>query len=337
LLSDILYRCSQSALPSPAASDSAAAVGGGKRYDPLQDDDVVKRPDKVRDQQFIRKVIDIWILPNCTDDYQAMRSLAQDNDGKLVKIFIKHKPHVVKFYKTGLDAQYVTFQQSLLMQRDSADAQRQPGYQAVYFIAVPVGYVVHKEQIGLVFNFVVQPRVARQPTAGDRAQVKDQMKFLHWLGYCHLDITERNVRLGDNDKCYLLHYESVCAVGPCALGPITLESSDLVKRRDPAVVEDDLHLWYQLQGTFFKDLPAEQLQPAPTPAGAAVGDQKQQVNAAASGSGKSSCGAIDQQITYLRMCLKLRTIYLDLLLTILIVPCSLPLIRYRSECLLQSG
>jgi len=146
-----------------------------------------------------------------------------------------------------------------------------------------VGYVVHKEQIGLVFNYVVQPRVARQPTAGDRAQVKDQMKFLHWLGYCHLDITKRNVLLGDNNKCYLLDYDCVCAVGLCALGPLPPESSDRIKRRDPAEVEDDLHLWYQLQGTFFKDLPAEHLQPAPPPA---AKDEEKHVNAAAPASGK---------------------------------------------------
>jgi len=277
----------QSALPSPATAGGGGGVAPAKnRYDPLEDEDEVNRYDKVRDQQFIRKVIDIWKLPNCTDDYQAMRSLAQGNDGKLVKIFLNHKPHVVKFYKTGLNAQYVTFQQSLLVQRDSADAQRQPGYQAVYFIAVPVGYVVHKEQIGLVFNYVVQPRVARQPTAGDRAQVKDQMKFLHWLGYCHLDITKRNVLLGDNNKCYLLDYDCVCAVGLCALGPLPPESSDRIKRRDPAEVEDDLHLWYQLQGTFFKDLPAEQLLPAPPPAAAAAVDEKTQSNAAAPAAGK---------------------------------------------------
>jgi len=272
----------QSALPSLAAAggdgDDAPAEN---RCEPPEDDEEVIRSDKVRDQQNVPEVINIWKLPNCTDDYQAMLSLAQGNDGKVNKIFIKHKPHVVKFYKTGLNAQYVTFQQSLLVQRDSADAQRQPGYQAVYFIAVPVGYVVHKDQIGLVFNYVVQPRVARQPTAGDCAQVKDQMKFLHWLGYCHLDITDRNILLGDNNKCYLLDFDCVCAVGLCALGPLPPESSDRIKRRDPAEVEDDLHLWYQLQGTFFKDLPAEQLQPAPPPAATAARDEKKQSNAAA--------------------------------------------------------
>jgi len=128
--------------------------------------------------------------------------------------------------------------------------------------------------------------VARQPTAGDRAQVKDQMKFLHWLGYCHLDITKRNVLLGNNDKCYLLDYDCVCAIGLCPLGPLPPESSDPVKRRDPAEVEDDLHLWYQLQGTFFKDLPVEHLQQAPPTAATAAGDEKKQSNAAAPVAGK---------------------------------------------------
>jgi len=286
----------------------------------------------VRDQRYVREVVDIWGLQNFTDNYQGMRSLAQGNDGKVNQIFIKHQPHVVKFYKTGLNAQYVTFQQSLLVQRDSADAQRQPGYQAVYFIAVPVGYVVHKEQIGLVFNYVVQPRVARQPTAGDRAQVKDQMKFLHWLGFCHLDVTERNVLLGDNNKCYLLDYDCVCAVGLCALGPLPPESSDRIKRRDPAEVEDDLHLWYQLQGTFFKDLPVEQLR-------LAVGvDEEKEVNPQAAAAGNSLCNA--KACFFFLRCVpaRVRHALQDMSrMVMLIAPWSLPLIRCRCERLLQSG
>lgn len=223
------------------------------------DDDEVTRLEKVRAQSNIRKVIDIWRLKDYTDDYQAMSSLAQGNDGKLLKIFIEHVPHVVKFYKTGVNAQYVTFQQTLMLQRDSADAQRQPGYEDVYYIAVPVGYVLHKDNIGLVFHFVIPPREAEDHviTVGDRAQLWAQIQFLHWLGFCHLDITARNVLLGRGGKCYLLDYDCVCALGRSPLGPLPPESSKAILRRDPADVLDDVHLWQQLQHTYFKDLPTE--------------------------------------------------------------------------------
>jgi len=109
----------------------------------------------------------------------------------------------------------------------------------------------------LVFRYVVQPRQARLPTARDRAQVRAQMKFLHWLGFCHLDITPRNILLAHGDKCYLMDFDCVCEIGRAPLGPLPPESSDPILRRDPAEIEDDTHLWQLLQGDYFKHLPAE--------------------------------------------------------------------------------
>jgi len=103
----------------------------------------------------------------------------------------------------------------------------------------------------------VQPRQARLPTARDRAQVRAQMKFLHWLGFCHLDITKRNILLAHGDKCYLMDFDCVCEIGKSPLGPLPPESSEPILRRDPAEIEDDTHLWQLLQGDYFNHLPAE--------------------------------------------------------------------------------
>jgi len=83
------------------------------------------------------------------------------------------------------------------------------------------------------------------------------MKFLHWLGFCHLDITKRNILLALGDKCYLMDFDCVCEIGRSPLGPLPPESSEPILRRDPADVEDDTHLWQLLQGDYFKHLPAE--------------------------------------------------------------------------------
>jgi len=83
------------------------------------------------------------------------------------------------------------------------------------------------------------------------------MKFLHWLGFCHLDITARNIMLADEGKCYLMDFDCVCKIGLVQLGPLPEESSEVILRRDPAGIADDLHLWRLLQTTFFDNLPAD--------------------------------------------------------------------------------
>jgi len=252
--------------PAPAAQTTPAANAEPAEekhaYDlPELNYDEITRAELVRGDDNILKIVEMLHLPDCSKTLQAMRALSQGNDGKLNKIFIDHVPHVVKFYKTGINVQYVTFQQTLLVQRDSPEAKRHPGYEAVYFVAVPVGYVKHQNRIGLVFPFVVPPRdeEKRGITVEDRAQVRVQMEFLHWLGFCHLDITARNILQGRNGKCYLLDYDCVCAIGRCPLGPVPPESSKSIMQRNPAEVLDDLHLWRLLQGTYFKGLPEEEI------------------------------------------------------------------------------
>jgi len=217
----------------------------------------VIRSDRLRGDEFVQEVIDLLGLPDRTADYQVVHPMSQGNDGEIFKLIINHEPHVVKIYKTGLNAQYVHLQKTLLVYRDHPDAIRHPGYEAVYYTAVPVGWVTHMDKKGLVFRYVVQPRKARSPTASDRAQVRAQMQFLHWLGFCHLDITKRNILLADNGKCYLMDFDCVCRIGKIPLGPLPPESSEPILRRDPAQLEDDLQLWQLLQGSFFTDLQPE--------------------------------------------------------------------------------
>jgi len=217
----------------------------------------VIRSDRLRGDEFVQEVIDLLGLPDRTADYQVVHPLSQGSDGEIFKLFIGNVPHVVKLYKTGLNSQYVKLQRVLLENKDKPEAKRHAGYEAVYFSAVPVGWVTHMGKKGLVFRYVVQPRQARLPTARDRAQVRAQMKFLHWLGFCHLDITKRNILLALGDKCYLMDFDFVCEIGRSPLGPLPPESSEPILRRDPADVEDDTHLWQLLQGDYFKHLPAE--------------------------------------------------------------------------------
>jgi len=214
----------------------------------------VVRSERLRADDFVQAVINAWGLTDFTNTYDLIHPLSEGNDGDIYKLVHDAVPYVLKIYKTGLNRQYVEFQQDLKLHANDPKAKAHPGFEAVYFTAVPVGWATHMGKKGLVFRYVVQPRKARLPTASDRAQVKAQMKFLHWLGYVHLDITKRNILLADNDKCFLMDFDCVCKLGKMPLGPLPPESSEPIARRDPAQIDDDLHLWVSIQGVFFEHL-----------------------------------------------------------------------------------
>ena len=210
-----------------------------------------------RAYDYVDDVVHAWKLPDMTNTYDLVTPLSEGNDGDVYYMLDQEKPYVLKIYKSGVNRRYSQFQLDLLKHMDNPEAKAHPGYAAVYFAALPVGWAAHMGKKGLVFRYVVQPRKSRRPTSNDRAQVRDQIDFLHWLGYVHLDITDRNIMLADKDKCYLMDYDCVCKIDEVPLGPLPPESSKPVLRRDPVVLDDDEQLWKYLQITFFKGLPHE--------------------------------------------------------------------------------
>jgi len=239
----------------PTGCDIAPTVGTASQ--------AVVRPDRIRSATYIEQVIQNAKLPDMTESYDMIRPLHEDSAGLLYMLVNEGLPYVLKLYRYGLTRQNADFQNVLLQRTSDAESKAHPGYAAVYHATMPVAWATHMGKKGLVFRYVVQPRKSRQPTREDRAQVRHQIDFLHWLGYVHLDITEQNIMLADNGTCYLMDYDCVCKIGQICLDPVPKESSEPIMRRDPAHLDDDDHLWQHLQNTFFKDLPADEAQLAP--------------------------------------------------------------------------
>jgi len=241
------------------------------------------RPDKMRGDAFLEQVIQNAELPDMTESYEMITPLDGDSGGLVYMLVNDGMPYVLKLHKSGPTQRYAEFQKSLLKHASDAEAQVHPGYQAVYTSAFPVGWATHMGKKGLVFRYVVPSRKPRKPTAKDRAQLQDQIDFLHWLGYVHLDITDRNILLADESKCYLMDYDSVCKIGHVPLAPVPFEYAETpLLRRHPAHLDDDDHLWQHLQTTYFKDIPVEEDKTTP-------GEAKQQQQA----SGEGVCAPID--------------------------------------------
>jgi len=220
-----------------------------------EDTRTVVRSDQMRADDYVDDVVQTLNLPDMTSTYDVVTPLSEGNQGDVYFLLNKAKPHALKIYKTGVNRQYTEFQKDLLRNIDNPEAKAHPGYEAVYFAALPVAWATHTGKKGLVFRYVVQPRKSRKPTASDRAQVRDQIDFLHWLGYVHLDITDRNIMLADKGKCYLMDYDCVCKIDEVPLGPVPIESTEaILTQRFPAELDDDEHLWQLLQTTFFNEL-----------------------------------------------------------------------------------
>jgi len=219
----------------------------------------VARSGQMRADAYVDDVVQTWNLPDLTDTYDYVTPLSEGNQGDVYFMLNKAKPYALKIYKTGVNRQYTEFQKDLLRNIDNPEAKAHPGYEAVYFAAMPVGWAIHMGKKGLVFRYVTPPRKSRRPTAEDRAQVRDQIDFLHWLGYVHLDITDRNIMLADRGRCYLMDYDCVCKIDEVPLGPVPTESTEaILTQRFPAEIDDDEHLWQLLQTTFFHELPVDE-------------------------------------------------------------------------------
>jgi len=220
-----------------------------------EDTRTVVRSDQMRADDYVDDVVQTLNLPDMTSTYDVVTPLSEGSQGDVYFLVNKAVPYALKIYKTGVNRQYTEFQKDLLRNIDNPEAKAHPGYAAVYFAALPVAWATHTGKKGLVFQYVVQPRKSRKPTASDRAQVRDQIDFLHWLGYVHLDITDRNIMLADKGKCYLMDFDCVCKIGHIPLGPIPIESTEaILTQRFPAELDDDEHLWHLLQTTFFNEL-----------------------------------------------------------------------------------
>jgi len=207
---------------------------------------------------YVDDVVKALKLPDLTNARELAVPLSEGDGGDVYDIRDQDKRYVLKIYKSGVSPCYTQFLLDLHKHMDDPEAKAHPGYAAVYFAALPVGWASYMGKKGLVFRYVMQPHRTRTPTADDRAQVRDQIEFLHWLGYVHLDITDRNVMLADQDRCYLMDYDCVCKIGSVPHGPLPMECTETVlTRRHPAQLSDDDHLWQFLQTTLFKGLPRE--------------------------------------------------------------------------------
>ena len=201
--------------------------------------------DKIRSEQCIADIIQLWALPEITL-FQAITPINNGgNDGEILKLFVDHKARAVKRYKSGTNAQLVRFHEAL-HSYVAANAELDPVAVLVLSVVRPVAWMSHLEKLCLVFQWF--PHEKRSLTPEDMSSLRAQVDFCHSLGFCHLDITARNILLSDK-AALLMDYDCVCRVDDCPLGPIPPESTERVKKRDAVRIVDDEALWNDLCST----------------------------------------------------------------------------------------
>jgi hypothetical protein len=190
------------------------------------------------------------------EDVQAIVPLTAGNDGQIFTLFRHDAKYAVKLFKDGISHQLVAFHEALRGAdgRFGADV-----LVTMRRAVVPIAWVQHKEQRCLVFEWI-ENDPDRAVTDRDRQSLRAQLDVIHALGFCHLDVTPRNILLAE-DTSILMDYDCVTRIGTVPLCGIAPENSARVKRRDKVRVEDDEHLWRLL----FPDA-----DPRPAPASATV-------------------------------------------------------------------
>lgn len=207
---------------------------------------VVGRSDRLKADDFVNELINTRHLRDMTETCKVVTRLSESNDTSMYYLEEKGTPYVLRTYNSGVNREYAMLQQDLLKHIDNPEGKAHPGCEAVYFIALPVGWAIHSGKKGLVFRYAKPLRDARQPTTSDRAQVQDQIEFLLWLGYMPMDVSDHNILLADQNRCYLMNHNSVCKTGQA---PRVKESASA-----PTGAGDDDQLNLDLGTTFPEDL-----------------------------------------------------------------------------------
>jgi hypothetical protein len=188
------------------------------------------------------------------DSIQAIVPFGDGNDGQIFQLFRDNVKYALKRFKDGISLQLIEFQEVLqraTAQADVVDSDRGRGHVDSAVIALvrraakPIAYVLHMDQICLAYEWIANDP-ERQITTTDLRSLRAQLDLCHALGFCHLDVTQRNILLTDQ-TAILMDYDCVTKIGTSPLCGIAPENCARVKSRDCVRVEDDEHLWNQLK------------------------------------------------------------------------------------------
>lgn len=245
------------------AYDDYRAMPGSRDDDDDEDDKGFVNKAAFRAQT--DQLVELYGLPEWRrDEVQAMEPHGGGHDGRVYRLFKDHRKYAVKRFRDGISLQLIDFHRAL--QRCTADgffevhSQRPDGPSAMVPLdkdalavvrraVVPVAWIHYKGQRCLVYEWIehdADPQ--RRLSEADVRSLRAQVDLCHALGFCHLDITARNVlvRPEKDGGAVLIDYDCVTRVGTVPLCGTPPESSARVKNRDTVRLDDDEHLWTRL-------------------------------------------------------------------------------------------
>ncbi len=233
-----------------AARSSYTGTEGRPAYEdyrPIAKGAVPAEDEDEDDQGFVNRatfraqteaLIELYALPEWRrDEVQLMQPYGGGHDGRVYQLFRDHRKYAVKRFRDGISTQLVDFHRALRECRSAGVA-----LDTVRRAVVPLAFLQYKGQRCLVYPWI-EHDPARALTASDVAALRAQVDLCHALGFCHLDITARNVLRTEEAGAVLIDYDCVTRVGTAPLCGTPPESSARVQRRDAVRLEDDEHLW----------------------------------------------------------------------------------------------
>jgi len=181
----------------------------------------------------------LWNLPDLTDRVQQNIVLTQSERSTVSKVLIDGKWMLLKQAHRGISDHFVRFQLAIKKRWRVRSA-------------MPRGcFRTADGQPHLLYEYY-EPTMRPLPITRDHQKaLREDINDLHDCGFCHLDLTRRNIVQDTEGELHLVDFETVCPIGEVCQVPVPPESSDNVKAGKPVTLKDDERLWNLLRVQMF--------------------------------------------------------------------------------------
>jgi len=201
------------------------------------------------DRGNVFRLMVLWNLPDLTNRVQQNIVLSQSERSTVSKVLIDGKWMLLKQALRGISDHFVQFQLALHARMLSLRV-----FERLQELlsAIPVGYFRTADAQPHLLYAYYEPALQPLPiTKSHESALLNEVSTMHDLGFCHLDLTRRNIVQDKEGKLHLVDFETVCRIGEVCQVPVPPESSDNVKAGKPVTLKDDERLWNLLRVQMF--------------------------------------------------------------------------------------
>lgn len=184
-----------------------------------------------------KTLIDIDFLGELNEDEILSSKLVNEgNDGKIYKICLKDRDVCGKYYKRGIDKHHCDFIKSAHNYVNQSTDKDEILSTNWFNLIVPSKKWKNKGEVLLIYRWKDAEEHSKKD---DIIPLIICLRFMHYLGFCHLDVSKRNM-ITNSGVRYLIDAALCCKIGEYTIKPYPIDvSSDNIKNRLRCTQWDD--------------------------------------------------------------------------------------------------